>query len=158
MKKNIALSISLTLFLISFTHFTIIFNIPDNVLAQTPTSSANETYHFVKEWGSNGTGDGQFSGPAGIAVDSSDNVYVGDYIDDRIQKFDSDGSYITKWGSNGIGNGELYSPNGISVDSSDNVYVGDTLERIQVFAQNNNNSLDNDGNKELTSAGITDQV
>jgi NHL repeat len=35
-------------------------------------------YSFVRTWGSVGTGDGQFQGPGGIAVDSSGNVYVAD--------------------------------------------------------------------------------
>ena len=48
---------------------------------------------------------GSLVGPqVGIAVDSSGNVYVADYSigftdNDRIQKFDSDGNFITKWGS-----------------------------------------------------------
>jgi DNA-binding beta-propeller fold protein YncE len=46
-------------------------------------------YQFVKKWGSNGTGDGQFDGPFGIAIDSSGNVYVTDYNHDRIQVFTS---------------------------------------------------------------------
>ena len=40
-----------------------------------------------------------FRSPTGIAVDSSDNVYVADNFNNRVQKFDSDGNFITKWGS-----------------------------------------------------------
>ncbi len=43
---------------------------------------------FLFKWGSSGTGDGQFSGPHGIAIDSSDNVYVANYLNHRIQVFD----------------------------------------------------------------------
>jgi DNA-binding beta-propeller fold protein YncE len=46
-----------------------------------------ETYTFVSKWGSQGTGDGQFYAPCGIAVDSSGNVYVLDSGNSRIQKF-----------------------------------------------------------------------
>ena len=57
----------------------------------------------------------------------------------RVQKFDSDGNFITKWGSNGTDNGNFRSPTGIAVDSSDNVYVADNFNnRIQKF--------DSDGN------------
>jgi hypothetical protein len=45
---------------------------------------------FITKWGSNGTGDGQFSYAGSVAVDSSGNVYVADV--DRVQKFTSDGS------------------------------------------------------------------
>lgn len=44
-------------------------------------------------------GDGQFSEPAGVAVDEAGNVYVGDDGNSRIQKFDSNGNFLTKWGS-----------------------------------------------------------
>ena len=41
--------------------------------------------------------------PKGIATDSSGNVYVADMDNNRIQKFDSNGNFITKWGSHGTG-------------------------------------------------------
>ena len=47
------------------------------------------------------TEDGQFDFPSGIDVDSSGNVYVTDESNHRIQKFDSNGKFITKWGFNG---------------------------------------------------------
>lgn len=42
---------------------------------------------IITTWGGNGTADGQFSGPQGIAVDSAGNVYVADTNNNRIQKF-----------------------------------------------------------------------
>lgn len=44
-------------------------------------------------------GDGQFSEPAGVAVDEVGNIYVGDDGNRRIQKFDSNGNFLMKWGS-----------------------------------------------------------
>jgi streptogramin lyase len=99
---------------------------------------------FITKWGSNGTGDGQFDGgyvpydyPVGIAIDSSGNVYVADIDNNRIQKFDNNGTFITKWGSEGSGDGQFESPNAVAVDSSGNVYVADTYNyRIQEFDSN----------------------
>jgi hypothetical protein len=52
-----------------------------------------------------------------------------------LQKFNSEGNFITSWGSCGTGEGEFNDPNGIAVDSSGNVYVADTYNhRIQKFA------------------------
>lgn len=62
-------------------------------------------------------------------------VYMVDYMNIRIQKFDSNGDFITKWGSEGKGDGEFGVPHGIAVDSSSgNVYVVDMNKcNVQVF-------------------------
>ena len=82
-----------------------------------------------------GTGDGQFIRPAGLSVDTSGNIFVVDEGNNRIQKFDSNGNFITKWGTQGTGDGQFEEPTGIALDSSGNVYVVDRgNSRIQVFA------------------------
>ncbi len=95
---------------------------------------ANGVYAYINKWGSQGSGDGQFVYPHGIAIDSSGNVYVADSGNSRIQKFTSDGTFITKWGTEGLGDGQFYEPTAVAVDSSGNVYVTDvSLHRIQKF-------------------------
>ena len=87
---------------------------------------ANE-YKFVNKWGSTGKGDGQFSGPDGIAIDSSGNVYVADNDNKRIQ---GDGQF---------GDGTYADPVDIAIDSSDNVYVIEwSNDRVQKFDSNGN--------------------
>lgn len=76
-----------------------------------------QTYEIVLQWGSAGNGNGQFNDLDQIAIDSSGNVYVADYGNNRIQKFKPDGSFITKWVADGA--------SGIAIDSSGNVYVSD---------------------------------
>jgi sugar lactone lactonase YvrE len=94
----------------------------------------NSSGAFVTSWGTRGTGNGQFFGCGGVAVDASSNVYVADPANHRIQKFTSTGTFITNWGSNGSGDGQFSGPQGVAVDSSGNVYVGDTgNNRIQKF-------------------------
>ena len=96
---------------------------------------------FITKWGATllglpvaGTGDGEFNLPAGVATDSLSNVYVADTTNNRIQKFNSTGGFLTKWGTSGSGNGQFALPQGIATDSSDNVYVADTgNNRIQKF-------------------------
>ncbi len=52
----------------------------------------------LASWGSEGSGDGQFSGLTSVAVDSANNrVYVADAMNGRIQVFDSDGKFLAKW-------------------------------------------------------------
>ena len=48
----------------------------------------------VREWGTPGTGPGQFHLPHGIAVDENGVLYVADRENGRIQRFDRDGRYL----------------------------------------------------------------
>jgi hypothetical protein len=102
-----------------------------------PSTQVTEEYIFLKKWGSQGNGPGEFMFPNGIAVDSSRNVYVGDSV--SIQKFDSNGNYITEWGSQGYEPGQFAGSDTmyIAIDSLDNVYVVDD-GRIQKFDSNGN--------------------
>ncbi|MFZ2170151.1 MAG: SBBP repeat-containing protein, partial [Methylococcaceae bacterium] len=72
-------------------------------------------YTFVTKWGGPGTLNGLFNWPNGIAVDSSGNVYVTDSGNNRIQKFNSKGGFITKWAT-------PVPPVGIAADLSGNLY------------------------------------
>ncbi|MFM7582606.1 MAG: hypothetical protein ACKO9F_07790, partial [Caldilinea sp.] len=91
------------------------------------------SYSFSAQWGSQGSGNGQFRNPTGVAVDSSGNVYVADFNNHRIQKFDSNGRYLMQWS----GNGSLYYPTGVAVDSSGSIYVANMEKHlIQKFDSN----------------------
>jgi streptogramin lyase len=88
--------------------------------------------------GVSGTSDGtgaaaRFSGPLGVAVDSSGNIYVADYGNSAIRKISSAGVVTTLAGTAGQagstdGTGAAASfrgPYSVTVDSSGNVYVAD---------------------------------
>lgn len=51
----------------------------------------------VREWGSAGTGPGQFRLPHSIQVDATGTVYVADRENGRIQRFDMEGKYLGEW-------------------------------------------------------------
>ena len=60
-----------------------------------------------------------------------------DESNNRIQKFDSRGSFLTKWGREGHGPGQFKSPWGIACDALGNVYVVDNgNHRVQKFDGN----------------------
>jgi hypothetical protein len=52
---------------------------------------------WIKNWGSRGTGQGQFNIVHGIAIDAQGNVYVGDEGNKRVQVFDSEGTFKTQF-------------------------------------------------------------
>ena len=98
------------------------------------SNNDNESYRYVRQWGSEGSGNGEFNKPLDIAIDSHDNVYVADAQNGRIQKFNSSGNFITQWNAAGSG-----VPQGIAVDSHDNVYITDTNNnQVQKFDSNGN--------------------
>jgi streptogramin lyase len=51
----------------------------------------------VRQWGSAGTGPGQFNQPHGIAVDDRGVLYVADRNNARLQRFDLEGNYLGEW-------------------------------------------------------------
>jgi tripartite motif-containing protein 71 len=106
----------------------------------SPSPTPDNIYPYLGQWGSQGSGDGQFQYPSGIIVDTLGNVYVTDMSNNRIEKFNSSGVFLAKWGKNGgdgtpgSGDGEFKSPYDIAIDSSNNIYVADTYNyRVQKF-------------------------
>ncbi len=100
------------------------------VLATAPAGpvfagTAPTTPTFMLTWGTPGSAGGQFTAPGALAVDAAGNVYVADTGNDRIQKFDGQGHYLTSWGSFGTGPAKFDNPTGIAVDAYDNVFVVD---------------------------------
>jgi len=92
------------------------------------------TYFFITKWGSQGSADGQFKSPKGVAVDASGNIYVADTGNDRVQKFTDSGGFILKWGSEGSGDGQFDGPHDVAVDGAGNIYVTDyNNHRVQKF-------------------------
>ena len=62
---------------------------------------------------------------------------MADEGNNRIQKFDTRGSFLTKWGREGNGPGQFKAPWGVTCDALGNVYVVDQgNHRIQKFDGN----------------------
>jgi DNA-binding beta-propeller fold protein YncE len=69
----------------------------------------------LRQWGTPGTGPGQFRTPHGIALGPDGNLYVADRENGRVQWFDLNGKYLGEWKYGGRvyslvfdGAGELY--------------------------------------------------
>ena len=115
-----------------------------------------ETCTSTCQAGIAGGGAGQFDvDPAGVATDSSGDVYVADNGNNRIDEFSAAGAFIKAYGWGvvdgasqfetctstcqagiaGGGAGQLDSPEGVATDSSGDVYVADDgNERIDEFS------------------------
>jgi DNA-binding beta-propeller fold protein YncE len=90
---------------------------------------------FVLAWGTEGTEDGQFLAPGGIAVGPDGVVYVSDEARHDVQKFDSDGHWLGAFGEHDKAERQLQVPSGVSVDAAGNVWVAYFRNnRIQRFS------------------------
>ncbi len=104
--------------------------------ASATPSLAEDAPPFWLEWGTTGSGDGQFDTPWGIAIYGS-SVYVVDVVNDRLQKFTANGQFVTKWGTLGSGDGQFQNPVGVAVDALGTVFVsesGGPPHRVQSFS------------------------
>lgn len=96
-------------------------------LSATWASSAfGEAPVYETSFGSSGSGNGQFSHPAGIATDSEGNLWVVDQGHNRVQKFNEAGEYVSQFGSGGSGNGQFSTPKAIAIDAEGDLWVADS--------------------------------
>ena len=72
------------------------------------------------QWGTKGSGEGEFDLPHGLAFDGAGRLYVADRSNSRIQVFDREGSFIAEWSREKVGR-----PYGIAVDTAGSVFVVD---------------------------------
>ena len=106
------------------------------VLASGATSliAATPVVTYIDSFGSDGSGDGKFDFPYAVAVNGS-KVYVSDFNNNRVQRFNGTGDFMTAWGSKGVFPGQFSGPGGVAVkNSGGDVYVTDIYNnRVQQF-------------------------
>lgn len=78
---------------------------------------------------------GQFDQPTDVALGPTGEIYVTDgYQNNRIQRFDPNGRFLSEWGRKGVRPGEFNLPHSIVGNAKGDLYVADrTNQRIQVF-------------------------
>jgi DNA-binding beta-propeller fold protein YncE len=117
---------------------------------------------YLLEWGTRGTGPGQFGLPHNVVVDTQGLVYVTDRDNQRIQIFDPNGKFVNEWtGTGGIsglamtGDGHIVTGNvvrdlkgnvvaklpdaaiahGAAVDAAGNIYLAQLTGVVQKFVK-----------------------
>lgn len=94
----------------------------------------------VTQWGTQGSGTGQFNTPYGIAIDSAGSIYVADGFNGRVQKFSSAGAFQAVVGAPGTAAGQFLVPTGLALDSAGALYVTSTNQNPQDAAAANASS------------------
>jgi sugar lactone lactonase YvrE len=75
--------------------------------------------------------------PKGLAIDANNNIYIADTGNNRILKYEPNGSLDTAFGDSGSGNGQFSQPKAIAIDWNGKIYVADSNNnRVQIFDSN----------------------
>jgi DNA-binding beta-propeller fold protein YncE len=85
--------------------------------------------HFLGQFGTGGTGEGQFTEPWSVAVDRDGFIYVADTWNHRIQKFDPTFKFVTMWGQPGANNPgplDFFGPRDIVIAADGTLWITDT--------------------------------
>ena len=80
---------------------------------------------FLSTFGSMGWNDGQFQNPTDIALDVSDNIYVTDNWNNRLNAFKADGTFWRK-GDWGYGDQQFQDPRGIGISPDNYLFIADS--------------------------------
>lgn len=113
--------------------------VPQHYFSELAACSQNvpETpFHFksVLCFGENGSSEGTFNHPWGVAVSDADDIAVSDCMNNRVQLFDSRGKYLKSFGSEMSNHGEFIHPRGLCFDDNRNIFIADSgNHRVQIW-------------------------
>ena len=78
---------------------------------------------YLLQWGRRGTGPGEFGLPHNVVVDSQGRVYVTDRDNQRIEVFDSNGTFLSQWtGTGGV--------SGLAMTKDQHIWTGGILRSL----------------------------
>src|SRR5262249_2474787 len=74
------------------------------------------TQRFVLQWGGQGSDEGEFDFPIGIAINPADEVFVTDLTNVRVQRLSAEGKFLAAFAVAPF-------PGGIALDRDEHIYV-----------------------------------
>jgi DNA-binding beta-propeller fold protein YncE len=92
------------------------------------------TGSLLHSFGGEGTAQGKFKYPTSVAVGPEGFLYVVDQLNNRIQLFEDDGTFVDTFGEIGDSPGSFTRPKGIAVDEVGLIYIVDhAFNNVQLF-------------------------
>jgi hypothetical protein len=115
------------------------FDAGQNLVACDPVNHRVQVFsrsgEFLLKFGTEGSGNGQFSSPVAAVVSPDNKIYVADRDNHRIQVFDAAGNFVSQFGEQGSFDGQLIRPTGLAILPDGKVAVADSgNQRIQIFS------------------------
>ncbi len=89
----------------------------------------------LAQFGSPGSGAGQFNAPKGVAVTWGGDLFVADCGNNRVQHLTTDGVFVDQWGTAGTGNGQFDCPVDVTVRGGDVLVLDRGNRRVQQFTR-----------------------
>ena len=117
--------------------FKLYVKVNEENISGSPFTTSVKPFHVkpVLSFGEKGSGDGMFKYPKGVAVTDKDEIVVADQLNDRVQVFDSNGTFLRFFGHQGENTGEFKHPFGITINKDKNIFVADNgNHRIQILS------------------------
>jgi len=105
-------------------HFKIVSILIIFISIFTLTGCLEKRMKFLREFGKEGSGAEDFSGPTDVAVNSKGEVFICDTGNNRVVKYSPDFQYMTSYSV--ANDAKFRQPKGIGIDTKDNVYIADT--------------------------------
>lgn len=112
---------------------TAVTSIPNDVVIPQPiinfVGSCPTYFTSVDQWGTTGSGAGEFDSPVAVAVDREEPaaIHVLDRGNARVQKFSAEGVYQLEYGNES--GRTMIDPNGLDTGARDYIYIADTGQR-----------------------------
>lgn len=105
---------------------------PNGVIYFVQSDFTNHIYKYTLDgdsllgWGRTGEGVGEFAQISGIGTDAMGYVYVSDYYQQRVQKFDANGTFISEWPTGAF-------PVDLAVSDSGYVFLAMSPNQVKKF-------------------------
>ena len=104
----------------------------------SPFTMSVKPFHVkpVLCFGKEGKGNGMFTYSRGVAVTEKDEIVAADEGNDRVQVFDSNGTFLRSFGRGGKNAGEFNHPDGLAIDRDGNIFIADRFHhRVQICSR-----------------------
>ena len=106
-------------------------------IRRSPFTMSVDPFHVKPAlcFGKEGSGEGMFKNPKGVAVNDRDEIAVVDELNYRVQVFDSNGTFLRSFGRKGENAGEFSRPFGIATDKYRKIFVAERdNHRVEIFS------------------------